>query len=151
ASVSPTSYTGACPKNEEFTGTFSVNKPGSVTYRWVKSDGTSSSDATWTFGVAGSKTVNYTWARSSSGSGFAQLKVVTPNELISNKASFDVTCEEAKDFSGSWYHNFGTANLTQSGNSVTGTYYNGFSDASGTIAGTVSGNVLTGTWAISGG
>jgi hypothetical protein len=55
------------------------------------------------------------------------------------------------NFSGSWFHNFGTMTLTQSGSSVTGTYQNDFDGISGTISGTVSGNTLTGAWLIAGG
>jgi hypothetical protein len=42
-------------------------------------------------------------------------------------------------------------NLSQSGNNVSGTYFNGFADANGTIDGTLSGNVLNGNWHINGG
>ncbi len=56
----------------------------------------------------------------------------------------------ADNFGGDWYINFGTMVLTQSGTTVTGTYYNGPQAKSGTVSGTVSGQVLTGTWAING-
>lgn len=55
------------------------------------------------------------------------------------------------NFAGEWVMNFGTMNLTQSGNTVTGTYYNAFGSAAGTVAGNVSGNTLTGTWTLGGG
>jgi len=54
-------------------------------------------------------------------------------------------------FAGSWVHNFGTMTLSQSGTTVTGSYVNAMSGASGTINGTVSGNTLSGNWSISGG
>lgn len=55
------------------------------------------------------------------------------------------------NFAGQWVINFGDMNLSQNGNSVTGTYNQAFYGTSGTIAGTVTGNTLTGTWSISGG
>lgn len=54
----------------------------------------------------------------------------------------------ADNFSGSWYINFGTMVLSQSGTTVTGTYNNGPAGSSGTISGTVSSQTLTGTWKI---
>lgn len=57
----------------------------------------------------------------------------------------------AGNFAGNWVMNFGNMNLTQNGNSVTGTYNQLFYGTSGTIAGTVTGNEFTGTWSISGG
>lgn len=54
------------------------------------------------------------------------------------------------DFSGNWLHNFGTLSITQNGASVTGTYFNAFTGGNGTVAGTVVGNHLTGTWQIGG-
>lgn len=57
----------------------------------------------------------------------------------------------AGNFAGNWIMNFGNMNLTQNGNSVTGTYNQLFYGTSGTIAGTVTGNNFTGTWSISGG
>ncbi len=54
----------------------------------------------------------------------------------------------ADNFSGSWYINFGTMVLSQSGTNVTGTYNNGPAGSSGTISGTVSSQTLTGTWKV---
>jgi hypothetical protein len=56
----------------------------------------------------------------------------------------------ADNFAGSWYINFGTMTLTQSGTTVTGSYYNGPQAATGTINGTVNAQTFTGTWAING-
>ena len=40
--------------------------------------------------------------------------------------------------------------LNQTGNNVTGTYYNAYANANGTVDGTVTGNILNGNWHISG-
>ncbi|HBV97151.1 MAG TPA: hypothetical protein DEF36_08900 [Desulfotomaculum sp.] len=49
----------------------------------------------------------------------------------------------AADWAGNWETNFGTMSLTQSGTGVNGSY----AYQSGSINGTVTGNMLTGTWA----
>ena len=54
------------------------------------------------------------------------------------------------NFTGDWYINFGTMTLTQSGTSVSGSYYNGPQAKTGSISGSVSGQTLTGTWSING-
>lgn len=54
------------------------------------------------------------------------------------------------NFAGSWNHNFGTMVLAQEGANVSGSYTNAFS-GEGEIDGTVTGNVLNGTWSINGG
>ncbi len=54
------------------------------------------------------------------------------------------------NFGGHWVTNFGTLDITQSSASVTGTYHNSFANSNGTIAGTMSGNTLNGTFTIGG-
>lgn len=151
SSVSPSTFTGVCPKTFDFSASIKANKAGTVTYRWERSDGATDSDKTLTFTGAATLTVTDSWSKGSSGSGWERVKIISPNAMTSNKAEFNLTCQTPKDFSGYWYHNFGTMNLTQSGASVTGTYYNAFGNANGTIAGTVNNDTLTGTWSINGG
>src|SRR5262249_11176100 len=55
------------------------------------------------------------------------------------------------NWAGSWMHNFGTMNLNQSGDNISGVYHNAFINADGTVQGTVSGNAFNGTWSIGGG
>jgi hypothetical protein len=50
------------------------------------------------------------------------------------------------NWAGSWILNFGTMNLNQSDANISGVYHNAFNQADGTIQGTVSDNVLDGTW-----
>lgn len=57
-----------------------------------------------------------------------------------------VTVVVVGNFGGHWEHNFGFMDLTQSGANVTGTFHNTPDGNNGTLAGTVSGNVLTGTY-----
>ncbi len=85
-------------------------------------------------------------------------KKVSPNSTTtytltahcgSNKTTAQVTVTvnpAAGNFSGHWVTNFGTMDLTQNGANLTGTFHNSSDVGDGTIAGTVSGNTLTGVW-----
>ena len=39
AAVTPEEYSGNCPKRFEFVGEITVDKPGVVKYKWIRSDG----------------------------------------------------------------------------------------------------------------
>lgn len=53
---------------------------------------------------------------------------------------------ETENKASSWILNFGTMNLTQSGNKISGTYHNSFNGFDGTIQGVVSDNTFDGNW-----
>lgn len=91
--VNPTSFTGTCPHTFHFNGTIRVNAPGTVTYRWERSDGTSDT-RTMQFSAAGDKTIESGDFKSgSSGTFWARLHVLTPNDKTSNQATFTLTCK----------------------------------------------------------
>lgn len=96
ASVLPTNYSGACPKKFDFTANVTVNAAGSVTYKWVRSDGASGSSQTMTFGGAGSAVVAPDdWTLGGSGttySGWEKVQILTPNSTESNQATFNLAC-----------------------------------------------------------
>ena len=96
ASVSPTSFTGACPKKFDFNGTVAANGPGTVTYKWVRSDGASGPVQTLIFSSAGSQAVSADdWTFGGSGSsysGWEKVQILTPNSTESNQASFSLNC-----------------------------------------------------------
>jgi hypothetical protein len=149
ASVNPPSFTGACPATFNFYAVITANGPGTVTYQWENSKGIAVAPQSINFSSAGSQTVSISYDIGTSGSYWVRLHVLTPDEIISNQASFALSCKwvippipVTSDWSGTWTTTYGTMHLTQTGNQVTGTYdYN-----NGKIQGTVSGNVLTGTW-----
>jgi len=85
-------YTGTCPKTIHFWGTISTNGPGTVTYRWERSDGTAVPDETITFTAAGSQTVTNLWTRSG-GIGWQGLHILTPNNPVSSQIDFTLTCQ----------------------------------------------------------
>lgn len=89
--ASPAAYSGSCPKDITFYGTITTNGRGEVKYRWVRSDGSETSESTIGFDFASSKTVENSWSRSG-GSGWERLKIVSPNTLESSQASFSISC-----------------------------------------------------------
>ena len=84
-------FTGPCPKTIHFWGTISAGGPGTVTYRWERSDGTASATEVITFTGAGSQTVTNLWTRGE-GSGWQLLHVLTPNDAVSSPINFVMTC-----------------------------------------------------------
>jgi hypothetical protein len=88
---------GSCPAVFTFTATVSANDAGTVSYRWVKSDGTgSSTPQTITFDGAGEQTVSTTWNLGSTGfsltDGWEKIQILSPNTLESNQALITLHC-----------------------------------------------------------
>ena len=176
AKVSPASAS-SCPASFNFSADITVNRAGSVTYVWEFSNGTSTPPKTLNFAGPGTQTVTQNASFNTNGPGGGHVKVTSPPSPDSNQATVALNCPSAPTsappaatgtptatptrtptpapsgptFAGSWVHNFGTMTLNQSGNSVSGTYYNAYADANGTVDGTLSGNTLNGNWHIRGG
>src|SRR5262245_40754341 len=55
--ASPTNYKGKCPAVIHFKGTITTNGPGTVKYKFLRSDGAIALVKTLTFAAAGTKTV----------------------------------------------------------------------------------------------
>jgi hypothetical protein len=87
---SPANYAGSCPKDVTFYATITTNGAGSVTYRWVRSDGTETGENSISFDFASSKSVENTWSRSSSG--WEKLKITSPTSFESSQATFNISC-----------------------------------------------------------
>jgi len=85
-------FTGPCPKTIHFWGTIAASGPGTVTYRWERSDNTTATaPETITFAAAGSQTVANLWTRGE-GTGWQRLHVLTPNDTVSSQIDFVMTC-----------------------------------------------------------
>ncbi len=91
-------FTGECPKKFDFDAEIEVDAPTTITYTWLRSDGATAPEETLEFESAGTKTVSTSWTLGGSGSSYEgfwqQLKVLTPTEVLSNKAEFDLYCIE---------------------------------------------------------
>jgi hypothetical protein len=86
-------FTGPCPKTIHFWGIITANGPGTVTYRWERSDGTTTALEILTFTAAGSQTITNLWTRDE-GFGWQSLHVLTPNDAVSSQIDFAITCYE---------------------------------------------------------
>ncbi len=91
-SVSPTSHTGSCPQEFNFTGQITVIGTGTVTYVWERSDGADVSEESLVFDSPGTKTVNTSWSLSADGERWRRLRILSPNEVTSNQATFSLDC-----------------------------------------------------------
>jgi hypothetical protein len=96
------SYNGPCPVRINFTGTIFADGPGTVTYRFIRSDGATSGAKSLTFEERGGKTVSESWTLGgsalSSYEGWVRLENITPQLSQSVQASFKMTCRQADDF-----------------------------------------------------
>ena len=98
--VAPASFSGACPQTYNFTGTMTSVGAGKITYRL---DATSDQagfvfdlpapvESVFTDAGPRTFTVNYKLTFTGSVSGQATLHVLTPNEKISDKVAFSLSC-----------------------------------------------------------
>jgi hypothetical protein len=92
ASVTPDSYSGACPGNFNFSANITMNGAETVVYRWERSDGITKPSVTITFSSAGTQTVTDQWAPTPLGASWERVHVIAPNDLTSNQATFTNSC-----------------------------------------------------------
>ncbi len=94
----PSSYQGSCPAAVTLNAIIGVNHgPATVTYRWVRGDGTTSSSQTVEFPSGGAQTrqVTTTWqlgSPSTTTTGWGAVELQTPNPAQSTHANFTLTC-----------------------------------------------------------
>lgn len=94
--VSPSNYVGHCPGHFYYTGSITTNDSGAVTYRWAGSGATAPSPVmTFYAPSAGTHPLpGYSVEWGSKGSQWAQLMILTPNQLSSNQAAFTNSCAD---------------------------------------------------------
>ncbi len=92
ASVSPTEYSGACPKRFVFVGVIAVDKPCVVKYKWIRSDNAISPVETIVFRRRGIKRVTSYWELGAVGEHWEAVEILAPNLMVSNKAVFKLDC-----------------------------------------------------------
>ena len=103
----PVAHVGKCPVEITFSGAVSVTGgPGTVTYRWVSSDGDRSPSETLEFDGPGSKDVSSTWtvdpASMPTHAGWSSIEIVEPSSALasaadSSHADFSFTCDTDAD------------------------------------------------------
>jgi hypothetical protein len=97
ASVTPPVAASECvtPSSFTYSGTLTATAPGTVKYQWVYSSGKPGPVQTVSFTSAGDKTVSgETVTAKKAGSGWAELTVISPVKLTSNKASYKLLCNQ---------------------------------------------------------
>ena len=97
--VEPETYVDPCPPGRfKFSGEITANGHGKVTYTFFRSDGEKSAVQELNFNGPGTQAVNTSWTLSGEQlpqfKGWQSLRVLSPNELVSNRASFSVNCEQ---------------------------------------------------------
>ena len=95
ANVTPPVAASKCttPTSFAYTGTLTATAPGTVKYQWVYSSGKPGPVQTVSFTAAGARTVSgETVKTKKAGSGWAELKILSPAALTSNKASYKLLC-----------------------------------------------------------
>lgn len=95
----PSNYTGSCPVRIQFSGRISVvGGSGTVSYRFLRSDGASAPVQTIRFDGPGSRDIETTWTlgaatpRFQPYSGWQAIKILEPAEIESNQAGFRLHC-----------------------------------------------------------
>ncbi|MSR84999.1 hypothetical protein EXS71_00975 [Candidatus Uhrbacteria bacterium] len=87
-------YQNRCNQGFGLTGTITTNGATSVMYQWQRSDGAITPIETLGFNEAGSKTVSTSWFLSSkSYYGWMGLRIISPNDLVSNQTIINSNCE----------------------------------------------------------
>jgi hypothetical protein len=92
AAVTPAEYSGKCPKRFEFVGMITVNTPGVVQYKWIRSDGANAPVQRIAFRKPGTRRVTTYWQLSAEGQHWEAVQVLEPNPMTSNKAVFTLKC-----------------------------------------------------------
>jgi hypothetical protein len=96
ATVTPSSYTGSCPKVFDLLAVITVDGPCTVTFQWWRSDGVTYPVESIVFTAAGSNTVTRTDAwqgQTGSGSFFGCIFILSPNQVQSSPFAFNVVCK----------------------------------------------------------
>src|ERR1700674_1142266 len=84
-----------CPADFSEIGAITTNGPAEVKYTWVSSDGRTWPEPTLKFSRSGGKNLSVTWNVGKPGETvkvWLQLKVLSPNEVVSNRSSFFAFC-----------------------------------------------------------
>jgi hypothetical protein len=92
----PPGYNGECPATITFSGWIGLNHPGTVRYRFTRSDGARGPFTTLKFEEAGRQNVGTTWrlggARLRQYTGWEAIQIVYPDQIVSNRARFHMNC-----------------------------------------------------------
>jgi hypothetical protein len=93
----PFDYVGTCPVTITFSGRISVaGGSGTVSYKFLRSDGASAPIQTLNFNGSGSQDISETWQIAGSGmnySGWEAIQIFDPQQMTSDRANFKIQCQ----------------------------------------------------------
>ena len=95
AAVSPPEAVPNCttPTSFRYTGTITATSPGRVSYRWWYSSGQAGPVQTVDFAAAGHQQVTGATVHTrTAGTGWAEIQILSPAEVTSNKATYKLLC-----------------------------------------------------------
>lgn len=92
----PRNVAARCPITVHFTGTITTNGPAEVKYTWVSFDPSTWPQGTLHFARAGTQTVRQEVTQSGDVHGWLQLKVESPNVVVSPRAQYVIRCPAQK-------------------------------------------------------
>jgi hypothetical protein len=95
--ASPEAYDGQCPVTIKFSGNITIKGRGTVKYTFERSDGASGPAYAMEFKEAGTQAVSTEWTLGDASAlphfeGWLAIKILSPNELQSDRAAFKGTC-----------------------------------------------------------
>ena len=86
---------GPCPITVGFGGWITTNGPGTVRYAFMRSDGATAPEETLSFERAETKMVRTSWTLDRGFKGWQAIRILSPNQIESNKAEFNTKCDGA--------------------------------------------------------
>jgi len=86
-------YTGSCPTTFTLNATITANGPGTITYRWDRSDYRWGHIQSMTFDAAGSKSITLNVDFPETASGWYKVTILSPNSIESNKVTYTINCK----------------------------------------------------------
>jgi hypothetical protein len=92
AGVTPAGWSGKCPKRFVFTGKITVDRPGVVKYKWIRSDNAGAPVKTLRFRRPGTQNVTTYWQLGAPGRHWQAIQILGPNRMTSNRAVFTLRC-----------------------------------------------------------
>ncbi len=93
--ATPENYEGVCPQRIQATARITTDGPATVKYEWESDGGYTEPERVIVFDGASTKEVQTSLPVGGSASGWVRVRIALPNALISNEASYLVTCHES--------------------------------------------------------
>lgn len=84
---------GPCPITVGFGGWITTSGPGTVRYTFIRSDGATAPEETLSFERAETKMLRTNWTLDRGFSGWQAIRILSPNEIESNRAEFNTKCD----------------------------------------------------------